>query len=70
MNEWRGKELHEHEEGTGEKPKCRKMQGQNAKGTGGWERKEIMGNEEKLKRNEEKWEARLKFLGTKKEVRK
>ena len=33
------KELHESEEGTGEKPRCRNMQGQNAKGTGQQERK-------------------------------
>ena len=38
---WKSKELHEFEEGTGEKPKCRQMHGQNAKGT-------EEGNEKKL----------------------
>ena len=38
---WKSKELHEFEGGTGEKPKCRQMHGQNAKGT-------EEGNEKKL----------------------
>ena len=38
---WKSNELHEFEGGTGEKPKCRQMHGQNAKGT-------EEGNEKKL----------------------
>ena len=33
-SERKSKDLHENEEGTGEKPRCRKMQGQNVKGAG------------------------------------
>ena len=48
----------EHDEGTGEKPKRRKMQGQNTRREpeNGNEKKlfEIMGNEEKLKRTQGK----------------
>ena len=38
------KELHENEEGTGEKPRCRKMQGQNVKGTGRTKRERNVNN--------------------------
>ena len=41
------------EEGAGEKPKCRKMHGQN----GGWEQREIVGISQET---DVKWEARLK----------